>query len=115
MAVNFRGTVSNLIIVGALLVGGLILWCCLKCCRYRCCKSESMTQKQAQRQALIGLASMAMAQQQHGPKFKSGAIEGPKTESQPGSKKTKAPMKQRGTLPAVPLLRNQMEMQYVTK
>ena len=56
-----------------------------------------------QRQALIGLVSIAMAQQQQGPTLKSGAIEGPKTESQPGSKKTKAPMKQRGTLPAVPL------------
>ena len=68
-----------------------------------------MTQKQVQRQALINLTSMAMAQHQ-GPKtMEPRAIEGPKkseilvrTESQSGSKKVKAPMKQRVALPAVP-------------
>ena len=68
-----------------------------------------MREKQVQRQARINLASMAMAQHQRSETMEHGAIEGPKkseisvrTESQSGSKKVKAPMKQRGALPAVP-------------
>ena len=61
---NFGGTASTLVIVSVVLVGSFITWRCCRCCLPRCCQTNSMTQKEAQRQAILGIASMAMNQQQ---------------------------------------------------
>ena len=61
LAINFGGTESAMVLVGALLLRGIILWRCCKCCCYRCCRSRQLTSKQAQHQAIANLASLAMS------------------------------------------------------
>ena len=60
IAFNFGGSTSIIVILVVILVGSFIVWRCCSCCLPTRCRTSRMNQKKAQRQALLGIASMAM-------------------------------------------------------